>query len=120
MKAFLRLSFLWFVFFSACTKLIAQYRSATIAGSVYTNEGEPLPGARIRCVLNGQTLTLVTDANGIFQFYFAAPGIYSCRFEHVSVSEAGTYEAMLRPGSTLNLTAVVYRNNESGTTDVWS
>src|SRR5262245_2910576 len=120
MNAFLRLSFLWFVFFSASTTLIAQYRSSTIAGTVHTDDGEPLPGARIQCVLNGRTLSLITDANGIFHFYFAAPGIYLCRFEHVSVSEAGAYEAMLRAGSSLNLTAVVYRNSESGTTDVWS
>jgi hypothetical protein len=120
MKGFLRSAFLGFLFFSVCATTIAQYRSATIAGTVHTSDGEPLPGTRIQCVLNGQTLSLITNAHGIFQFYFAAPGIYSCRFEHVSVSEAGAHEATLRPGSSLNLTAVVYRNSGSGASDIWS
>ncbi|MGM9735767.1 MAG: SusC/RagA family TonB-linked outer membrane protein [Candidatus Cryptobacteroides sp.] len=46
--------------------VIALAQSAKVSGNVYSDEGEPLPGAYV--VISGTTIGEITDANGYFSF----------------------------------------------------
>src|SRR5262245_6972862 len=104
---FLRRAAVILLVFISAVSAHAQFRSSTISGTVTTDDGKPVVGARIQLTRSGQTVTLITDSTGRFRYYFANPGIQSIRFEHDSVLEAGSYEGMVNPGSSLDLRVVL-------------
>jgi hypothetical protein len=114
---FQRAAIIVLIFFGA-VQAHAQFRSATITGTVTTDDGRGVPDARVQFIRSGQTVTLTTDSAGRFRYYFATPGIHSFRFEHDSVLEVGAYEGVVNPGSSLDL-RVVLNPPGNGTSETW-
>src|SRR5262252_6254387 len=104
---FLRRAGVAVLIFFAALSAPAQFRSSIISGTVTTDDGRPVPDARIKFIRSGQPVTLITDSDGRFRYYFATPGIQNIRFEHDSVLEAGAYQGMVNPGSSLELRVVL-------------
>ncbi len=54
---------------------------AAQTGGFVKSSGQPIPGATITLVQNGQTLTTVTDRDGHYGFYEVAPGTWTVTVE---------------------------------------
>jgi hypothetical protein len=92
---------LWLLF--PCCPLSAQFPMSTISGSVRSEQGEPIAGARIEWIQNGQAVALLSDGNGEFSFHFATPGRHTVTFAHSSTSLEGSHDVQVEPGIMLRL-----------------
>ncbi|MBI3939584.1 MAG: TonB-dependent receptor [Acidobacteria bacterium] len=121
-SALLILGFFWW-----SRDLPAQATHATARGTVHSQAGAPVPGARIvaRRLQTGQTLARSADEHGEFEFLELTPGSYEFEVSHSGFAtekkrgtsiEAGqvvTLQFALQPGSQTNSSGGASRIDES-------
>jgi hypothetical protein len=86
----------------------AQSASASLAGLVLTEEGDPVPGAVVqaRSDGNGATRTTVTDDRGRYRFDGMSPGAWTvvARIGNGELSDSGSVQLHLQRTTKLNFT----------------
>jgi hypothetical protein len=81
----------------------AQYPASTIAGSVFNEDGNPLPDTQIRWVQEGREISILSGPDGQFYMPFVSPGLHRIKFQHPSASNTGVYDVTVGLETTLRL-----------------
>ena len=99
---------------------VGQYTPGMISGTIHTEEGVPLPGAKVDLVQEGSAARTFSDSNGSFVFHFANAGQIEIRIKDDKLSVNGAYKSVMYPGQVLRLQVFLLQPQaENGERGLW-